>query len=108
MHRVADVEDYKTNKKLRQYGYQYPDGTYRMMLGPLKHLHDCELTHYTLQLSIYQYMLEWMGFAPGRRRIIHFPHAIEGIGIPPIKTYELPYLRAEVIAMISHLENKRA
>ena len=76
-----------------------------MMLDPISHLEDCEMTHYTLQLSIYQYMLEFFGYLPGIRRIIHFPHPIEGLGTPSPKPYELPYLRNEVIAMLNHLYN---
>lgn len=97
--RIAHIEDYKTNKAIRQYSYEDKSG-YRMMLGPLSHLMDCEWVYYALQLSIYQFMLEWHGFFPGNRRIIHFPHEIEGLGTPRPKVYELPYLRDEVIAML--------
>lgn len=98
--RYAHVEDFKTNKRIRDRGF---DG--RTMLNGLEHLQDCELTHYTLQLSIYQFMLEYFGFKPGVRRIIHFPHEIEGLGTPSPVEYELPYLRTEVLTMLQYLRS---
>lgn len=100
--RIADVEDYKTNKKIYRRGWQEKDGTRRMMLSVLSHLEDCEFNHYALQLSIYQYILELKGFHPGKRRIIHYQHEIEGVGTPKPVIIEVPYLRDEVIAMIKH------
>lgn len=94
------IEDGKTNKRIRDRGYGN-----KKMLAPLSHLEDCEMSHYSLQLSIYQYMLEYFGFHPGVRRIIHFPHEIEGLGTPSPAEYELPYLRDEVIAMLTHLKH---
>lgn len=102
--RVADVEDYKTNKRIRKFGYQRRDGSIQMLTSPLTHLMDCEEVHYGLQLSLYQFMLEYHGFYPGSRRIIHFPHPIEGLGTPKPMTYNLPYYRDEVIAMIKYLQ----
>jgi hypothetical protein len=96
--RYGHIEDYKTNRKIRREGFNG-----RTMLGPLRHLQDCEFNHYALQLSIYQYMLEYFGFKPGVRRLIHFPHEIEGLGIPDPVPYEVPYLRQEVISMLGHL-----
>lgn len=102
-HRYVHIEDYKTNKKLQQNGFVDKYGNERMMLEPLSHLPDCEMIHYTLQLSLYQYMFEYFGFLPGIRRIIHFPHEIEDLGIPSPKAYELPYLRHEIISMLETL-----
>lgn len=97
--RYAHIEDYKTNKRIRKEGFNG-----RKMLYCLSHLDDCEWVHYTLQLSIYQYMLEYFDFQPGVRRIIHFPHEIEGLGVPNPVPYELPYLREEVINMLGYLK----
>lgn len=105
--KYAHVEDYKTNKAVKHNGWVNKDGTERMMLAPLQHLPDCEYTHYCLQLSIYQYLLEYFGYLPGLRRLIHFPHPIEGLGTPDPKVEELPYLRDEVIAMLTVMNNNR-
>lgn len=102
-HRIAHIDDYKTGRKIDQEGWQEKDGSYRMMLDPISHLHDCEWSHYALQLSIYQYMLEGFGFTPGERRIIHYPHPIEGLGTPKPVIYKVPYLYTEVLKMLSHL-----
>lgn len=105
--RYAHVEDYKTNKKIAKNGFIDKWGDEDMMLGPVDHLPDCEYTHYTLQLSIYQYMLEYFGFEPGIRRLIHFPHPIEDLpGEPAPVIYELPYLRDEVIGMLITLKER--
>lgn len=101
--RYAHVEDYKTNKVIRKNGYVDKKGNERMMLEPLSHLPDCEYSHYCLQLSLYQYMLEYFDYEPGLRRLIHFPHEIEGLGIPDPVVYELPYLRDEVLAMLTNI-----
>jgi hypothetical protein len=103
--RYLHIEDYKTNKKIGYSGWNDPEGE-RKMFAPLRHLPDCEFTHYSLQLSIYQYMGEFLGFLPGERRIIHFPHEIEGLGTPKPKTIEVPYLRNEVIDTMKYLKLK--
>lgn len=104
--RYVHIEDYKTNKVIEDRGWIDRQGNERMMLDPIQHLPDCELTHYTLQLSLYQYMFEYFGYLPGIRRIIHFPHEIEGLGTPNPKPYELPYLRDEVLAMLTTLKHR--
>ncbi len=106
--RYYHIDDYKTNKRIEdQSFYDYKTDNFRMMTGPLSHLMDCNLVHYTLQLSLYQFMAEGFGFLPGKRRIIHYPHEIEGLGVPPPKIIELPYLRAEVLLMLKHLKLNR-
>lgn len=100
--RYSFVEDYKTNKKIDREGWKV-NGATRMMLEPLSHLIDCNFTHYALQLSIYQFMLEYFGFVPAGQRIIHYPHRIEGIDKEPLPVpYDLPYLREEVISMLNY------
>lgn len=102
--RYAHIEDYKTNKILHTQGYwDSKNPIPRKMLDPISHLDDCQMIHYTLQLSIYQYMLEYFGYKPGIRRIIHFPHPIEDLGTPSPVVHELPYLKDEVEAMLYHL-----
>lgn len=100
--RYAHIEDYKTNGRIGKHGFNG-----KKMLYCLSHLEDCEYTHYTLQLSIYQFMLEYFGFVPGIRRLIHFPHEIEGLGTPDPVPHELPYWRDEVIAMLEYLKSTK-
>jgi hypothetical protein len=97
--RYAHIEDFKSNEEIDSEGFNPED----MMKVPLQHLKDCNLTHYTLQLSIYQFILEWHGYKPGIRRIIHYPHAIPGIpGVPTERFIEVPYLREEVLMMVNN------
>ena len=117
-----DVYDYKTNKEIKTRGYKFYDGTYKKMLGPVKHLEDCELNHYALQLSIYMYIIHKHNFnlTPGKIQIQHvefeidhldkngFPvHALDAGGEPiiaKINRFDLPYLKKEVIAMLKWLK----
>jgi hypothetical protein len=112
--RFMDIEDYKTNQRIRRESFYTKDPVtgeklYRMMKGPLSHLMDCEMVHYSLQFSIYQFMGEYHGFLPGKRRMIFFRNDEEAFGgllqdlpgeTPPV-VEELPYLRDEVIAMLN-------
>ena len=102
--RYMTLDDHKTNKIIRTESFQnWETKKFAMMLGPLSHLMDCEMVHYSLQLSIYQYMGEYHGFQPGRRRIIHHRHPVPGISSTGPKITELPYLRNEVIAMLKSI-----
>lgn len=109
--RYAHLEDYKSNRRIRIRGFQYKDGTHARMLAPISHLEDCEFVHYTLQLSLYQLMLEYLGFKPGQRIITHFPHVpdmapFEAKAPPPVY-YPVPYLKKEVLSMLNYLKTRR-
>jgi len=106
-HKYMHIDDYKTNEKINKESYHDPKTGPRMMLGSLSHLQDSTHNHYTLQLSIYQYMGEYFNFRPGKRRIIHYPHEIEGLGTPDPIVEELPYLRSEVLAALNYLKHIR-
>jgi hypothetical protein len=119
---TVHVFDYKTNKEIKTKGYEFWDGTVKKMLGPLKHLDDCELNTYTLQLSLYMYIILKHNpmLKPGKIEIQHvqfeidhldengFPvHALNAIGEPiieKIELIELPYLKKEVLAMLKWLK----
>lgn len=101
--RYADVEDYKTNKSIDLESFKFYNGKHKMMLAPLTYVMDCNIMHYTLQLSIYMFMLEYQGFTPGRLRIIHYPHPTDFDPSPKPVHYDLPYMKREVIAMLNHL-----
>jgi hypothetical protein len=104
-HKFADIEDYKTNKKIDRESYHDARTGYRMMLGPLSHIMDCNYYHYALQMSIYQFMLEYFGFKPGNRRLIHIPHFNEDLNIQPKPVIiPVPYMKREVLDMLTHLK----
>ena len=93
--KYMDIEDYKTNDDITKPAFTNWKGETKMMLSPIQHLVDCKMMHYTLQLSIYQFMAESLGFLPGERTIIHIKDGIE-------KPYSVPYLRNDVISILNH------
>lgn len=109
--RIMHIDDYKTNKIIQMHSFLHPKHGRKMMKAPLEHLEDCSWVHYVLQLSIYQFMGVYLGFLPGQRTIIHFPHipemAPEGALPPPPVSYQAPYLEKEVISMLKYLKARR-
>lgn len=121
---TISVYDYKTNKEMKSQGFKHWDGTIERMLPPLSHLDDCLLVHYTLQLSLYMYiMLKHNPFLkPGKLELSHVVFEQEGINefgypihkvengepvVKEVKIYKVPYMKSEVIAIINWLaENK--
>jgi hypothetical protein len=103
--RVADVEDFKTNEQIRRRSWYDEEKGYRMLLHPLSHIMDCDYWKYALQFSMYQWMLESMGFTPGKRILRHHPPLPAGLADYPGERDphpiidELPYLREEVITL---------
>lgn len=121
----VDVYDYKTNKEIKTSGYEFWDGSKKMMIGPLRHLEDCEFNHYALQLSIYMFIILKHNYNmnPGVLEIHHvefekegedengFPiYALDPMGEPIIKkvnTMQLPYLKKEVLMMFNWLREHK-
>lgn len=111
-----NIGDYKTNKKLETTGFRG-----KKMLGVLGHLDDCHFTHYSLQMSIYMWMMlqHNPGAMPGSMTIYHIKFAKEGEdtnGYPIIAKDEngdyvvesitpiaVPYLEREVLAILQQL-----
>ena len=52
-----DILDYKTNKEIKSQSFKNYEGISQKMLYPLSHLDDCNLNHYTIQLSIYMFII---------------------------------------------------
>lgn len=118
----VNIADYKTNKEIKERGYESWDGIRKKMLAPVNHLEDCNLNHYTLQLSIYMYMILRHNpkLKPGKLSIHHvifeecgrdrFDNPIysrDVFGDPIIQDvviYDLPYLKEEVIAIMNWLK----
>lgn len=68
--------DYKTNEELKFESFKRFDKISKerkpvMMNSPVQHLEDCSGMHYTLQLSLYAYMLEQFGFTCKELKIYH-------------------------------------
>lgn len=58
------IADYKTNKDL------FKNYKGKTMLSPFNHFLDCPLSHYVIQLSYYQILLEQIGIKISKRVII--------------------------------------
>jgi hypothetical protein len=123
---VVDILDYKTNKEIKTEGFKNYEGITQKMLFPLNHLDDCNLNHYTLQLSLYMYIILKHNprLSAGKLTLQHivfeeefdkdpygYPlYVKDADGNPIIKnviTYTVPYLKDEVITMLEHYKQNK-
>lgn len=97
------IGDYKTNKKIDLKSY-FDTKTHKSvkMQFPLGTLDDCNYNHYCLQLSTYAYMVtqKHPEFIIDDLVLIHFDHNDN------MTVYHLPYLRDEVIRMLTFYEKQ--
>jgi len=122
---TVDIVDYKTNKKIDKTSFKNWEGISKKMLGPVSHLDDCNFNHYSLQLSLYLYIILKHNprYKPGKLVLQHVVFEKSGedkYGYPILKKdpqgdfivqtvipYECPYLKDEVRNMINwYLEIK--
>ena len=109
--RFIDIDDFKTNEKIKT------ENKYQSMKYPLEALDDCNHAHYSLQISLYAYLMELQGFTPRHLRFTHIVSTplLDEWGQPQYDTetgealvttneipYILPYLRSEVISLLDH------
>jgi len=121
---VININDYKTNKEIKEKGFTNWEGITNKMYNPVSHLDDCNLNHYNLQLSIYAYIIKKHNpkLKIGKLTIQHvkfkqvgtdangYPINEHVAGEPvleDIKIYELPYLKDEVHSLITWLKDNR-
>lgn len=91
------IFDNKTNESIDTKSYYDPAlKKYTMMKYPLNNLQDCNFYHYSLQLSLYAWMISKVNpsFNIKRLAIIHFEHSGN------IKFYEVEYLKDDVERML--------
>lgn len=119
------ITDYKTNKEIKTEGFTNWEGKTTKMFAPIAHLDDCNLNHYSLQLSLYMYIILKHNpkLKPGNLIIHHILFdevdkdkfgnpitALDSNGDPIVKgimQYNLPYLKQEIISMLHWLEDNR-
>jgi hypothetical protein len=120
------ITDYKTNKEIKLQGFTNWEGITTKMNSPLSHLDDCNLNHYTLQLSLYLYIILKHNprLKPGNLTIHHIMFeevgkdkfgnpitALDSNGDPIVKEimpYDLPYMKQEIVSLIHWLEDNRS
>ncbi len=86
------VRDWKTNKELKFKGFKG-----EKLLPPISHLQNCNFELYTLQLSLYAYMLELKGYEV-QELVLHYTR--------DNKDYPLVYRRDEIISMLNYSKPK--
>ncbi len=119
-----NINDYKTNKEIKEKGFTNWEGITKKMYKPISHLDDCNLNHYNLQLSIYAYIIKKHNpkLKIGKLTIQHvkfkqvgedsngYPINEHVNGEPvleEIKIYELPYLKDEVTSLIMWIKDNQ-
>ena len=121
----VNITDYKTNKEIKSEGFTNWEGITTKMLAPVHHLDDCNLNHYTLQLSLYMYIILKHNpkLKPGILTIHHIMFeevdkdkfgnpitALDNNGDPIVKDivqYDLPYMKQEIMSLLHWLEDNR-
>lgn len=96
------IQDYKTNEEIVE------SNKYQKMYEPIAHLDDCNLTHYTLQLSLYGYMLEELGYKIVGLELIAIDSELLGSSVirKGEKSIKVPYLKNDVINMLEYASKK--
>jgi len=119
-----NITDYKTNKEIKEKGYTNWEGITCKMFNPLGNLDDCNLTHYSIQLSIYAYIIQKHNpkLKVGKLIIQHVKFKQLGVDengypinelvkgepvIDKVKIYKLPYLKDEVVSLIMWLKDNK-
>ena len=96
--RVVNILDYKTNKKLEKEGFRG-----ETMYPPLAHYQNANFWHYTLQLSLYAWILEQYGYEIGTLTIKYIDHDDNEEFIP------IEYVKNDIELMLKdYKENKDA
>lgn len=103
-YKFIDVDDYKTCDKIPEESFKHPKRGYKMMHYPIDNLMDCKLIYYTLQLSIYGWMLEQKSKEQNRprevRRLRLYHSTID-------KYIEVSYLKNEVERLLKHYKKTK-
>lgn len=98
------IIDWKTNRKIDTESY-YDRNTKKrqMMKFPLNNIQDCNFYHYTLQLSLYAYLLEKINpkFKIKKLLIVHFDH--DGNETE----YTCDYLKDDITRMLLHYRREQ-
>lgn len=97
------ILDWKTNKEIKQKsGFNTQTKSTVKMLYPLNNLDDCDYWHYTLQLSIYAWMIQQLRPDLNLKELIlvHWDHSGKQT------VYHMDYLKDEVEKMFKHYKKE--
>ena len=96
VYRVGDtihIKDYKTSKNVDKKAFQDQG-----FLHPLSHIPNANYYKFSLQMSIYAYMLELVGYKIGKLSIEH----VDKRTFKTIEMHPCKYHREEVKELIKH------
>jgi hypothetical protein len=94
----VSILDYKTSKSIEKTAFQS-----QTLLYPLDHMPNANFYIYTMQLSLYAYMLERQGYEIGRLQIHHINRETFDL----IECHEVEYYPDEVKHLIKHYCEER-
>ena len=89
---LYEIIDWKTSKKIEMVSYGQKMGTHEIT----KNIMDCNFYHYSLQLSLYRYILETYYGLKIHNQLIAQLHD-DGVN-----AHVAPYMKDEIIAMLGH------
>lgn len=87
------IKDYKTSKEISRVPFQD-----ECLMHPVSHLPNANFYTYSLQLSLYGWMLERIGFRITELSLEH----IDKVTGETLKIYPVEYLRNEIIELVNH------
>jgi ATP-dependent exoDNAse (exonuclease V) beta subunit len=90
---TVHIRDYKTSGEITKTSFQG-----ETLLHPVTTLLNCNFSTYSLQLSLYAYILERRGYKIGTLAIEH----VNRETFEHICNHEVQYLRNEIIALLKH------
>lgn len=92
------IRDWKTNKEIKT------SNKHDKFFYPIQHLENCEYVKYSLQLSMYGWMLEQFGYQVEE---IEFEHFVLDENNEAISStiYKCPYLKKEIEDMLEHYQH---
>lgn len=97
------IVTHNTNKELKMESYyDKKKRSHEMMKYPLNNIQDCNYMHYTLQLSLYAWMVQKMNpnFIIDELRIVHFTHDGQ------VNEYVLDYRKEDIIRMLKYYKKQ--
>jgi hypothetical protein len=91
------IRDWKTNKEIKT------SNKYDKLFYPVAHLDNCEYVKYSLQLSLYGYMLEQFGYEVVDIEFEHFVLDSDNKAVSST-IYKCPYLKEDIVNMLNHYQ----
>lgn len=99
------IIDYKSNREIKKKSYYDANKKSNIMMKyPLNNLMDCNFYHYTLQLSLYAYLLQQINpeFNIKTLQLIHIDHSDK------VTVHNCEYLKSDVERMLKHYKKNLA